>query len=333
MLFVSSEKSKQEEVSTLLKLIYNGTKKSYPNGMMMMFIPIQDIYKNDIEFQSKIQFNHEKYIGDETLFCIGGVNNLNTIIKLKNGQSISIRLLIKSIPASAGMFRPQLFQQAEPNHGAMVTIVTFQASDRELVMARQSTLEEEICTVIASDQGNIIFTNDSEGIWFGGVFNTKNGQQTPHQKTINKFNMEYLAHINRIMHSPPKKRILNLPKWGGGIPPSTHPTTTTSIPSTHIPKAPATSYTPDEVQTKFDKICLEINEQRECNARFDARISSLEPSTRSIDSKIDLVLARLAPPDSPTHKIQKTILSQTADASSYPGRTSPFIHSSGLMET
>jgi len=104
---------------------------------MMMFIPLSDIYKNDNEFQTKIQFNHKKYIGEETLFCTSGFNNLNTLVKLKNGQSILIRHLLKSIPASTGMSWPQLFQHAEPNPGAMVTIVTFQASDRELVHSRR----------------------------------------------------------------------------------------------------------------------------------------------------------------------------------------------------
>ncbi len=137
MLFISTKKYKQEEVSNLLQSIYNGTKKSYPNVTMMMFIPLSDIYKNDNEFQTKIQFNHKKYIGEETLFCTSGFNNLNTLVKLKNGQSILIRHLLKSIPASTGMSWPQLFQHAEPNPGAMVTIVTFQASDRELVHSRR----------------------------------------------------------------------------------------------------------------------------------------------------------------------------------------------------
>jgi len=43
-----------------------------------------------LQFHQKIQFNHEKYTGEETLFCIGGFQNLNNIIKLKNGKSLSI---------------------------------------------------------------------------------------------------------------------------------------------------------------------------------------------------------------------------------------------------
>jgi hypothetical protein len=90
MLFVSSEKSKQEEVTNLFKNSYDGTKKSYPNGSMMLFIPIANLNRSNSEFCSKIIFNHEKFIGDEALFSIGGFQNLNNLIRLKNGKSITI---------------------------------------------------------------------------------------------------------------------------------------------------------------------------------------------------------------------------------------------------
>ena len=82
---------------------------------------------------------------------------------LKNGKQISIHLLLKSLPASSGMTRPQLFQQAEPNHGAMVTIVTFQHQDHELVLARQAALEEEIRNIIAEGEEEKIFINNIDG--------------------------------------------------------------------------------------------------------------------------------------------------------------------------
>jgi hypothetical protein len=66
----------------------------------------------------------------------------------------------------------QLFQQAEPNPAAVVTIVTFQAQDRELVMARQATLKEEIRSAIADGEESKIFLNDIGGIWFGRVNKT-----------------------------------------------------------------------------------------------------------------------------------------------------------------
>jgi len=115
MLFASAEKSKQDLISTLLKRIYDGTPKIYPNGYMMLFVPIQEIMNSTPEFRTKIAFNHEKFIGEEALFSIGGLNDLNTLIKLKNGTQVSVRTLLQSIPASEGMSRPQLFQQVEPN--------------------------------------------------------------------------------------------------------------------------------------------------------------------------------------------------------------------------
>jgi len=152
MLFVSAKRSKQEEVSNLFKTIYDGTKKSYLNGAMMLFLPLSKISTLSSELWKKIVFNHEKFIGEETLFCIGGFQNLNSPILLKNGQAVTLRTLLKSIPASNGMSCLQLFQQAEPNHCAMVTVVTFQAQDRDLVLTRQATLEDEICQVIADGE-------------------------------------------------------------------------------------------------------------------------------------------------------------------------------------
>ena len=125
-------------------------------------------------------------------------------------------MLLKSIPASEGMTRPQLFQQAEPNHGATITIVTFQASDKNLVLVRQDTLEEEIRNVLAPDQEQKIFMNEFDGIWFGGVNNTKRGIQYSSIKNKTKDDVDYSAHINSIMNSSPKKRVLNRPNWGGG---------------------------------------------------------------------------------------------------------------------
>lgn len=175
MLFVSAEKSKQEEVSSLFKTIYDGTKKSYPNGSMMLFLSFKDMNTSSPDIRKKILYNHEKFIGNKTLTCIGGLQNLNSTILLKNGHSVTLCTLLKSFPASVGMARPQLFQQAEPNHGGMVTIVTFQEQDRPLVVARQETLEDEICHVIADGKSEKVFLNDIEGLWFGGVNRNKSG--------------------------------------------------------------------------------------------------------------------------------------------------------------
>ncbi len=54
---------------------------------------------------------------ERKLYSVSGdLTTLNTLIKLKNGKSITIHHLLKSLPASSGMSRPQLFQHLEPNH-------------------------------------------------------------------------------------------------------------------------------------------------------------------------------------------------------------------------
>jgi hypothetical protein len=72
-----------------------------------------------------------------------------------------------------------------------------------------------------------------------------------------------------------------------------------------------------KINNRFDSIHAELNIQRECNARFDARISNLEITTQSIDDKIDLVLDRLAS-SSPSHKIQKTSQHHHNESTQHP---------------
>jgi hypothetical protein len=90
MLFISAEKSKQQEVIHLMQLIYDGTQKSYHNGYMMLFVPIQELTNFTPAFCAKIAYNHEKYIGNEALFSAGGLNDLNTPICLTNGKLVTI---------------------------------------------------------------------------------------------------------------------------------------------------------------------------------------------------------------------------------------------------
>jgi hypothetical protein len=42
MLFVSAEKSKQEKIITFMKELYDGEPKQYPQGSMMLFIPLTE---------------------------------------------------------------------------------------------------------------------------------------------------------------------------------------------------------------------------------------------------------------------------------------------------
>jgi hypothetical protein len=99
------------------------------------------------------------------------------------------------------MSHPKLFQQAEPNHGAMVTIATFQAQDKESVLAPQATLEEEIHNVIAPGQESNVFLNELDGIWFGGVDKNKNGINFSDLKNKKKDDVKYSALIyRRIIH-------------------------------------------------------------------------------------------------------------------------------------
>jgi len=73
MIFIHTEKSKQHEVTQVLTNIYDGTSKKYPNGNMMLFIPMHDNIKYDSHYRQKVIYIHEQYLGDEVAISIHGL--------------------------------------------------------------------------------------------------------------------------------------------------------------------------------------------------------------------------------------------------------------------
>lgn len=139
------------------------------------------------------------------------------------------------------------------------------------------------------------------------------------------------------MNSPPKKRVLNLPKWGGGIPipptistpvsnPSSLPTSSTSS---------TTSLTNDkvssEIDDRFELIRVEINNQRLCNAVFDDRINFLEVTTQNIKSKVDKIIDHLEASLPTMHKLRKTLHVSLNEFQHHPGLNSSLNTDSGSM--
>jgi hypothetical protein len=94
MIFVSAEQLRAKETIDLLKQIYDGTPKAYPNGYMLLFIPLMEGQQPSPEFRSKVLFNHLQFLGEEATSSIGGLQDLKTMIKLKNGNTVPLRTLI-----------------------------------------------------------------------------------------------------------------------------------------------------------------------------------------------------------------------------------------------
>jgi len=254
---------------------------------MMPFIPLIDSHQPTQEKRNKILFYHIQFQGEEVTFSISGFQDLKTIIKLRNGNSVSLRTLIMNISVSTGMTCPQLFQHVEPN--ITVTMVIFQKQDSALVYARQKNLETEIHQVIAEDEEYNVFLNEEDGSREQGEQN-KDGRILATQQT-DRSSLEYTKKIECVIPSPPKKR-------GGGIPPSPsniiHPihSPTNLVPT--IP-TPATQWntqntTTSSLDAKFVDIKLQFSKQREHNANFNHRISAFENTTNTIDGKIDHLL-------------------------------------------
>jgi len=130
------------------------------------------------------------------------------------------------------------------------------------------------------------------------------------------------------MNSPPKKRPMTHSRRGGGVPhfvPQQTPQHNNQDPSSFAvtPRpTPTTIITNTSLSHRFDAIQFELNQQRDCNARFDTRISNLEITLKSIDSKIDRILDQMDASFQNHHKIPRTSSSSYNDAPSHPGQAS-----------
>jgi hypothetical protein len=162
MIFVRAERSKKELVHEFFLELYDGTPKKYPRGDILLFIPVTSKLEADYtnEQRAKYLFNHTTYIGDQDCAAILGLSDLNNEVTLKDGSIITVRTLLKSLPASPGMSRNRLFQVVDLASIPDQIIVTYQRCDKELVEDRKFTVETEILSHLAPGQAAFIFEDE-----------------------------------------------------------------------------------------------------------------------------------------------------------------------------
>ncbi len=336
MLFVQTERTKQHEVGKFFSQLYDGTSKQYPNGIMLLFIPLYDHIHHEPAYRQKVIYNHERYLGEEEALCIHGLQDFNNTVQLKSGQQVTIRLLLRSLPATLGMSRPQLFQMVETDSTKDVVIVTYQKKDKEYVNERKMNLETDIITQLAPGETPKVFISEMEGIWFTTVIKNKYGQIIAAPQT-SKTNLDYVQHTNTILSSPPKKRPFHSGRSGNLQQPAqqqpqqqpvTYSAATSTTSHQHIqqhyhngtPSTPGTNHTTqslptqtheltDEINQRFQIIEDELHEQQKRNAdqaqwndEILYRMNYLEDTTTSTDTKVEAILNKLDSWDIPTKR-------------------------------
>jgi hypothetical protein len=202
MLFISGKKSKKEELSNFFKSLYDGSNKEYPNGSMMLFILLTEGTHSSSMYREKILYNRRKHNGHVQVLAVGGLNNLQTVVKLKTGQSIMLRTLLKSLPASQGMSHPLLFQHFEANATGTIHMAIYQRSDHDLVTARLASIQQEILQVLAEGEEAKIFANPQEGLWFGNVHQNSQGRVVNANQPT-KLGQEYANRVNKTSPAKP----------------------------------------------------------------------------------------------------------------------------------
>jgi hypothetical protein len=120
-------------------------------------------------------------------------------------------------------------------------------------MARQTTLEKELRSVLVLGEETKIFINPDDGIWFGGIMRHKGGRIF-HSKQPNKQEIEHASMVNKMLNPPPKKCAVTQQPLSTANKENTQPNP--SVPQTlATPSATSklASLTPLKVQEEFNK--------------------------------------------------------------------------------
>ncbi len=132
MIFVCSEWLTQVEVRDFFSKLFDETSKDYPNGIMLLYIPLNDNITYEPGYRQKVIFNHDNYLGNEAALCIQGMADLNTNAVLKNSTQVSLQLLLRSLPAPKGMQTSQLFRLVEQSNSGNVILAPYYEEDQEI---------------------------------------------------------------------------------------------------------------------------------------------------------------------------------------------------------
>ncbi len=216
---------------------------------------------------------------------------------------MTIRTLLKSLPATNGMSRNRLFQIVDPNAGQTCTIVTFQKADRLFIEQCNLTLEKELRNVLAPGESSKLFIEDTEGIWFGGNVRKTNGKPIA-LSVPNKADLDYINQTNSTLNNPPTKRSNDHTSkpHDNSYPPTQiayrglvqgHHTQTTQSISIQDTEGTTTTTTTQTSQTvtamieaRFQTIEAEMQHQKNTQLNMNSCLHTLEHRTESIDSNI-----------------------------------------------
>jgi len=306
MIFVRAERSKKEEVRKFFLDLYDGTPKKYPRGDMLLFIPVTSKLESDYtdNQRTKYLFNHTTYLGDQDCIAIFGLNNLTNEVTLKDGSIITVRTLLKSLPASPGMSRNRLFQVVDPAANQDCVIATFQRCDKSFIEDRKFLLATEILSYLAPGQASVVFVDELESVSFVDAHHKNKGKVVRvHFPT--QTHQEFVKHADSILSSPPKKRShtavdqpqpsvplrsiqLNNVTYSGAV-----QAQTTRTRSVVQPDGTCTTTTTQMSQTVMSVLDTRFKVIEEEQSYLKQRITGVENKATNIDGNIQAIMKHL----------------------------------------
>lgn len=254
--------------------------------------------------RDKFLFNHLSYLGEEDCTAIFGLADLNGILTSKDGTSLSLRTLLKSLPGTPGLSCSRLFQVVDPNAAQTCDLVTFHRCDRPFIEARREKLEDKILSYLASGQAKKVVSDPLEGLQFVGAYHKKGGKVV-RVHNPSKSHQEFVNHAELLLNSPPKKRPSTATAqpvrvdhskitYSGILQAQTTNTRSVEV-QPHGLTLTTTTRTSQTItfilETRFQTIEREVQDQKALQGDMDERLQKVGSSTLSISQDITTMMA------------------------------------------
>jgi hypothetical protein len=285
VLNVHAEKIHAEAAREYFQTLFDGKRLDSPNGIPYQFFPT---YGNifDEHDLPKILYDNSKHTEPHGVVLISGFHPMDTLVRLNNNISTTIRTILLNIPALRGSVYQKLFLQIEHQPNTDWIVCAYQTDDQDRVKTRLTSLYTSLKKLVPENQWDTIFSLPK--LKFSGMQVLKTTTKKP-RFTVNFVSQSAVNHTRNLVANlpqpPPKRTADHSPIEEDNRIRQPQKTATTSVwkttPNPITPNGRSSVTTTQDPQTEANDACFQKIEDN--IQQTNARLSNLENTCQKLD--------------------------------------------------
>ncbi len=259
--------------------LFDGDLPSSPNRIAYLFFPLFKKSYTEEERKSIIDDN-DHHTENINVVALSGLQDLNNLIQLSQGTTISIRHLLLAIPAP-GTSTGKLFLQVERQANSDYYLCCFHSTDSAKTTVRLGSLESLLKKYVKPENTSELFKDPSNSLKFSG-------QHAPMKKGKPQFRIvqvpdetsSYAKHAMSKLISPSPKRLASDFEASNN-----DSTQNTNMANQNLPKPQETPKQPQPQATgnrKFELLEENLTNQSNRLSRLEDCCSKLADTTQAL---------------------------------------------------